>query len=69
VTELKRTIKPDEHEPYLEFLEWIFGGVGETFPPMPAERRVAWMQNQLPKTYAMMSLSHRWPDLSIVPSR
>lgn len=61
---VRRTIKPDEHEPYLELLEWIFGGIGEAFPPMPAEVRVRWMQRQLPRTYAMMSLSHGWPRLA-----
>jgi hypothetical protein len=57
-------LRPDEHEPYLDLLEWIFGGVGEAFPPMSAERRIAWMQNQLPQTYARMSLGHRWLELS-----
>jgi hypothetical protein len=64
---LKRTLASNEHEPYLELLEWIFGGVGETFPPMSAEKRVAWMRTQLPRTYAMMSLGHRWLEASRLP--
>jgi len=58
---IRRTVKDDEHDPYLEFLEWVFGGVGETFPPMSPERRLDWMRCQLPKTYARLSLSRRWP--------
>jgi hypothetical protein len=58
---LKRTVLNDEHDPYLDFLDWVFGGGGETFPPLSPERRIAWMQHQLPQTYARLVMNRALP--------
>lgn len=64
----------DEHEPYLEFLNWIFDGRScagrvRNFPhptvrQLNQEQRVAWMRRNCPRTYALLAMGQRWPGLA-----
>jgi hypothetical protein len=64
IAPLRRPVENDEHEPYLDFLNWIFTGADGRFPEMNAQQRIDWMRAQLPQTYARLSLSRRWPFAS-----
>jgi hypothetical protein len=59
-------LKPDEHQPFLDLINWIFNGGYGRFPTYTPEQRIRWMHSNLPRTYALLATNHRWSDLSDV---
>ena len=57
-------LKSDDHEPFLALLNWIFEPHIGGFQPMTSEQRIAWMQRQMPRTYAAIAAGQQWSVLS-----
>jgi len=67
--------EPDEHEPYLQFLNRVFTGrstsaivsgrhTTKTARELTPEQRIFWLRRHCPRTYALLAAGHHWIDLS-----